>query len=51
MKLTANFEREVLAFLNCRNGGEIFLGIADDGNVVRHKDFDNAQLQIKDRLK
>lgn len=50
-KLTANFEREVVAFLNSRNGGEIFIGINDDGGVVGLTDCDAAQLQIKDRLK
>ena len=33
VKLTDKFEEEVVAFLNAK-GGNIFIGIADNGNVV-----------------
>ena len=33
VKLTNKFEEEVVAFLNAK-GGNIFIGIADNGNIV-----------------
>lgn len=50
-KVTANLEREVVAFLNSRNGGDIFVGVNDKGKVVGVEDIDQAQLTLKDRLK
>jgi Predicted transcriptional regulator containing an HTH domain and an uncharacterized domain shared with the mammalian protein Schlafen len=50
-QLTDNFEREVVAFLNYHEGGVIYLGINDDGNVVGLSDVDKTQLKIVDRLK
>lgn len=49
--LTANLEKEVVAFLNYREGGIIFLGINNDGCIVGVDNPDEKQLQIKDRLK
>ena len=50
-KLTDKLEKEVIAFLNYREGGIIYLGISDNGEVVGVKDCDAIQLKIKDRLK
>jgi predicted HTH transcriptional regulator len=44
-------EKEVIAFLNHRDGGQIHLGLDDLGTVVGLSDTDGTQLQVKDRLK
>jgi predicted HTH transcriptional regulator len=46
---TDSLEKEAVAFLNAK-GGSIYIGIADNGNVVGVHDIDKLQLQIKDRL-
>lgn len=49
--LTDGLEREVVAFLT-KNGGNIYIGIANDGRVVGiNEDIDALQLKIKDRIK
>lgn len=49
--LNDKLEREVVSFLNA-NGGNLYIGIDDDGNVVGiNEDTDKLQLQIKDRIK
>ncbi|MFV0554654.1 MAG: helix-turn-helix domain-containing protein [Mangrovibacterium sp.] len=50
-ELTSRLENEVIAFLNYREGGKMYIGIEDDGKVVGVSDADSVQLQIKDRLK
>ena len=50
-ELTDKLEKEVVAFLNYREGGIIYLGIDKNGNVVGINDSDAIQLKIKDRLK
>jgi len=50
-ELTDNLEREVVAFLNTREGGEILIGINDDGSIQGLADTDKDQLTLKDRLK
>ena len=50
-KLTDDLEKEVVAFLNSREGGEILIGISDDGNLIGLSDADADMLKIKDRLK
>ena len=50
-ELTDGLEKEVVAFLNYREGGVIYLGIDKNGIVVGLKDSDSVQLKIKDRLK
>ncbi|MDR1895928.1 MAG: ATP-binding protein, partial [Prevotellaceae bacterium] len=49
--LTDDLEREVVAFLNYREGGIIYIGIDKNGVPVGIADTDAAQLKIKDRLK
>lgn len=50
-QLTDELEKEVVAFLNAREGGVILLGIDDDGSTYGLDDVDQAQLKLKDRLK
>ncbi|MDR1418426.1 MAG: putative DNA binding domain-containing protein [Endomicrobium sp.] len=48
-KLTGDLEKEVVAFLNFK-GGDIYIGIKNDGSSVGVKNPDDIQLKIKDRL-
>lgn len=50
-QLNEDFEQEVIAFLNYKEGGIIYVGINKNGQVVGVKDVDLTQLQIKDRIK
>ena len=51
IKLTDKFEEEVISFLNT-NGGNIFIGVDDKGNVVGiDGNIDFIQRKIKDRIK
>lgn len=49
--LSDSLEKAVVAFLNSREGGVIFIGIDDDGITQGVENTDAVQLQIKDRLK
>ena len=49
--LNVDFEQEVIAFLNYKEGGIIYVGVRKDGQVVGVEDIDLTQLQIKDRIK
>lgn len=46
-----DIEREVVAFLNYREGGIIYIGIDDDGTSVGVADIDGDMLRIKDRIR
>ena len=50
-KLTNELEKEIVAFLNYKEGGLVYVGIDKHSNVVGLKDADDVQLRIKDRLK
>ncbi|WP_415830581.1 RNA-binding domain-containing protein, partial [Gillisia limnaea] len=50
-ELSEGLEKEVVAFLNYREGGIIYIGINKEGKTVGVKDADGDQLKIKDRLK
>lgn len=50
-ELTDSLEKEVIAFLNARQGGFIFIGIDNQGKPIGLKYADSDQLKIKDRLK
>ena len=50
-QLNEDFEQEVIAFLNYKEGGIIYVGINKDGQVVGIGNTDLTQLQIKDRIK
>ena len=49
--LNDSLEKEVVAFLNSREGGIIFLGVDNKGNPKGLDKIDELQLKIKDRLK
>ena len=49
--LNDDFEQEVIAFLNYKEGGIIYIGVRKDGSIAGVKDIDLTQLQIKDRIK
>ncbi len=49
--LTDNIEREVVAFLNYAEGGEIYIGIDDRKNIVGVENIDLIQRQIADKIK
>ena len=49
-EISESFESEVVAFLNSKTGGHIYIGIANDGNVVGVKNPDLVQRQIADKI-
>ncbi len=50
-ELSDSLEKAVVAFLNGKDGGIIYIGLDDQGQVVGLPDCDAVQLAIKDRLK
>lgn len=50
-QLTDSLEKEVVAFLNYKDGGLIYIGVDDSGNHYPIEDIDDTQLKIKDRIK
>lgn len=50
-ELNDKLEKEVVGFLNYHEGGTIYIGIDDAGNVVGITNEDDTQLMIKDRIK
>lgn len=50
-ELNDTLEKEVVAFLNHRDGGQIHIGIEDSGERVGLTDPGGDQLKIKDRLR
>lgn len=49
--LNDKMEKEIVAFLNNREGGILYIGLDDEGHPVRQKDLDSMQLKIADRIK
>ncbi|MBK8805198.1 MAG: putative DNA binding domain-containing protein [Bacteroidales bacterium] len=49
--VTDSLEKEVVAFLNSREGGVIYIGVDDNGTIIGIENSDATQLQIKDRLR
>ena len=49
--LKDDLEEEIVAFLNYKEGGIVYVGINKEREVVGVKDIDATQLKIKDRLK
>lgn len=49
--LTKDLEREVVAFLNSKSGGDIYIGVDDNSYVVGIENPDETQLLISDRIK
>jgi predicted HTH transcriptional regulator len=50
-KLTDDLEKEIVAFLNYRKGGILYIGMDDNGQPVQLENIDALQLKIKDRLR
>ena len=50
-RLNDKFEREVVGFLNSKLGGDIYIGIADNGKIIGVENPDTIQLAVSDRLK
>lgn len=50
-ELSDGLEKEVIAFLNYREGGFIYIGIDKNNEIVGVVDADADQLKIKDRLR
>ena len=51
LKLTDQIEKEVVGFLNAREGGLIYIGVADDGQIVGVNEIDAVQRKIIDRIR
>ena len=49
--LNDKLEKEIVAFLNNREGGILYIGIDDKGNPIENSDMDSMQLKIADRIK
>ena len=49
--LNDKLEKEVVAFLNSKTGGDIYIGVNDDGSIVGVENADKIQLAITDRIK
>ena len=50
-ELIPELEREVVAYLNCRLGGTIFIGVNNDGSIYGVKNVDQTAQTIKNRLR
>lgn len=50
-QLTDKLEKEVVVFLNYHEGGDIYIGVDDNGTAVGVDNADELQLIIADRLK
>ena len=46
-----DIEKEVIAFLNYREGGILYIGIDDNGKAIGVSDIDGDMLKIKDRIR
>lgn len=46
-----DIEKEVVSFLNYREGGIIYIGVDDNGKPVGVKDIDGDMLKVKDRIR
>ena len=46
-----DIEKEVVAFLNYKEGGYIYIGIDKDGSTVGVSEVDDCMLRLKDRIK
>ena len=50
-ELNDRFERAVVSFLNYPGGGEVLIGISDDGTIFGVNDSDTLQLKIVDKIR
>lgn len=51
MELNDKLEKEVVAFLNNKEGGILYIGVDDNGKPIGVSDVDSMQLKIADRIK
>lgn len=49
--ITHHLEREVIGFLNSQKGGDIYIGVTNEGKVIGVENPDSLQLVITDRIK
>ncbi|MBS0308748.1 MAG: ATP-binding protein, partial [Proteobacteria bacterium] len=50
-ELSDSLEKEVVAFLNSAMGGDIYIGVADDGSIIGVSNPDALMLAISDRIR
>ena len=50
-ELNDRLERTVVSFLNYPGGGEVLIGVADNGDIIGVVDLDATQLKIIDRIR
>ena len=50
-ELNDKLEKEIVAFLNYREGGDFYIGVDDNGNAVDLDNIDSLQLAAADRIK
>lgn len=50
-ELNDKLEKEVVSFLNNREGGILYIGVDDEGKPVGVSELDETQLKIADRIK
>ena len=50
VELNDKLEKEVVAFLNNKEGGILYIGVDDNGRPVGISDIDSTQLKIADRI-
>lgn len=50
-ELNDSLEKEIVGFLNYYEGGELYIGIEDDGSIVGIENSDDLQKRIVDRIK
>ena len=50
-ELNDGLEKEVVGFLNYSEGGEIYIGIANDGSILGIENSDDIQKRIVERIK
>lgn len=51
VELNDKLEKEVVAFLNNKEGGILYIGVDDNGKPIGVSDVDSMQLKIADRIK
>ena len=51
VELNDKLEKEVVAFLNNKEGGILYIGVDNNGKPVGISDIDSTQLKIADRIK
>lgn len=52
IKLTDRLEETVIGFLNSKNGGNIYIGVNDSGEIIGlNNNLDLLERKIKDKIK